>query len=828
MDLKLGARMLVKYPGLTVAGSLAMAFAICAGVITFEAVQCVVAPVLPLPEGDRIVGFKFVDRAQGTEKLPSSYDFMNFRQELGTVREIGAYRLQQRNLSVAGGDGEPVTTTQISASAFRLTRVPPLFGRTLADADEAPGAPAVIVLGHALWQSRFAGDRAVLGREVRLGDARPVVVGVMPEGFRFPVDDHLWLPLPTAELAREPGRDALHVFGRLAADASLAGAEAEATALVARTAAMWPDFYTHLTPQVLPYAASIVAIPAEGKAGLYAVNLLAALFLAVICGNVALLMFARAATREKELLVRTALGATRGRIIGMLFLEALVLSATAAILGLVAAEGLLRWTTGFLRAGPDRWPFWIEGGLSFTAVLYAGLLAVLAALIAGVVPAVKVMGRGLWDRLRQSGAGGGGLRMGGLWTGAIVAQIAGMVLFTAVAFVIQRQAAYIASYDGGFPASQFLSARLELDPTGAEETAGDGRQRFLDRYLTTARELERRLIREPGIAKVILAEHLPRMPGPGRSIEVEGTDETTASVRSSVRTAAVDPGFFEVFQMPLEAGRGFDSRDAGKNANTVIVNRTFVDQVLQGQNPIGRRVRYQAEPASDPSRAPTGPGPWLEIVGVVRDAMPRTPAPLNLDNPMLPRFYRPLGADAGSPALRLAIQGRAGIEPLVPILRRIAGEVNPALRLYEVTGLDQATSEDERFWGVFAQVVLAGSAFTILLSLAGVYAVMSFTVSRRTREIGVRTALGGQSWRVSAEIFRRPFRQVVAGVVLGLLLFAALMVLETKGSLTSLMKHAPLMLAYGLLLILVCGLACLGPIRRALRIQPTEALRDDG
>ncbi len=824
MDLKLGVRMLVKYPGLTIVGSLAMAFAIAAGTATFEAIKSVTAPDLGLPEGDRLVGLKMINRAEGAERQVYAYDFVNWRENLSTVQDMGAYRLLKCNLTANGSAGEPVTATQISAAAFRVTHVSASIGRSLVEADEASTAAPVVVLGYSLWQTRFAGNRAVLGREVKVGDTYATVVGVMPEGFRFPVDEHLWIPLRPAELSREPGRDAVRVFGRLAPGVTLPEAQAEATTLAAGAAASMPETYSHLAPQVLPYAESVIAIPAKGRAGIYALNLLAALFLIVVCGNVALLMFARAATREKELLVRTALGATRGRIVGMLFLEALVLAIIAAAMGLTAAGLLLRGTVEMLRTGPDRWPFWIDGGLSVTTVLYAGILALAAAAIAGVVPGLKVMGKGLWDRLRQSSGGAGGLSLGGVWTAVIIAQVAATILFMALAFVVQRQAAYLANADEVFPVEQFLSTRLELDPSPQEDATSTGRQQFLQRYDTTIRELARRIANESAVKGVTLAEQLPRMPYPLQRIEIERADESSddklLSKRSGVQTTAVDLDFFDVFQMPVLAGRRFDSRDVGGNANTVVVNSIFVEQVLNGRNAIGRRLRL-ASTSSSPA------GPWLEIVGVVQDAVPRAAAPLNLDNPTRPRLYRPLSAAGGNPPLHLAVHVKTAVAPFVPTLRRVASELSPTLRLHDTLPLDQATSEDARFWTIFAKLVLVGGALTLLLSLAGIYSAMSFTVSRRTREIGVRVALGGQAMRVIIEIFRRPFTQVAAGVMVGWLLLVAAIIFAKGGSVGGVTKHAPTLFFYGIAMVGVCALACIGPMRRALRVQPMEALRDD-
>ena len=228
MELRLGIRMLLRYPGITVVGSLAMAFAILVGAGVFEVVKRVTNPVLPLPNGEEIVGLTYWHRGENVRKPVSSYDFLTWREELTTIRDLGAFRLVERNLAAEGKVAEPAMVAQISPSAFRMTRVPPLLGRTLVEADENPGSPAVVVLGHRLWQTRFGGDQAVVGRIVRLGEIRATVVGVMPESFAFPVDDNLWTPLRSGELVRQPGHDELKVFGRLAPGATFQAAQAEA------------------------------------------------------------------------------------------------------------------------------------------------------------------------------------------------------------------------------------------------------------------------------------------------------------------------------------------------------------------------------------------------------------------------------------------------------------------------------------------------------------------------------------------------------------------------------------------------------------------------
>jgi ABC-type antimicrobial peptide transport system permease subunit len=543
-------------------------------------------------------------------------------------------------------------------------------------------------------------------------------------------------------------------------------------------------------------------------------------------------MLTRTATREKEILVRTALGATRGRILTQLLLEALVLTALALGLGLAATSALLTAVVDSVRDGAeDRWPFWLTAGLSPATVGYAVALTLLAAIIVGVVPGWKVIGRGMPDRLRQASAGAGGLRMGKVWTGLIVTQIAATVLFSATAYVVHRQAVYLASVESVFPVAKYLSVRLEMEP---EEAAGgtSASQQHQQRFGTVVRELERRLANDTAVAGVTVAEQLPLMATPApRAIEVSGAESSARQQGklTKVGASAVAPNLFEVFQMPVLAGRAFDSRDSKENANTVVVNSLFVDRILGGRNAVGQRIRYvSSEPKVDRG-AEAKPGPWLEIIGVVRDLVPDSGAPLNLDNPARPRLYQCLNvSQEGSGPLYLGVLAKTDPQSLGPTLRRIAGEVSPSLRLHDILPLDHAVSTDTRFWRVFANVFMLGSAIVLFLSLAGIYAVTSFYVSRRTREIGVRVALGAPALGVVASIFRKPLLQVTSGIVAGCGLLAIVMFTRSNApGGVEMAKQVALLFAYGVTVLGVCGLACVGPALRALRVDPVEVLRDE-
>jgi predicted permease len=819
LDVKLGFRMLIRYPGLTLVGGLAMAFAIAMGAGAFEVVRQLVDPRLPIPDGDRIVALRNVDTRVMEVSRPSSADFLSWRERLRGVVDVSAVRTVQRNLGVSAGDNRPALLAEISPSAFRVTRTPPLLGRTLVDDDERPGASAVAVIGHDLWQSRFDGEPDVVGRVVRVGGVETTVVGVMPEGFRFPLAHGLWVPLRLrgTGAAAMPGGlgGSLYVFGRLTDGASRESAGVELETLGALAAADSPDTHGRLEPEVVPYARDVLPLdmPHGAEPLLYAVNVLFVMLLVLVCANVALLMLARIASREGEIVVRSALGASRGRIVGQLFAEALVLGGVAALVGLGAARVALRaWLRVLTVEADGRVPFWLNADIAPSTVFYAVLLTVLGAAVAGVVPALRMTGREVGARLRTVAAGAGGSRFGGLWTAAVVGQVALTVAFPSAAFFAWRYVAGMRALDPGFPASEYLSARLELDPVD-EDGSGEP---AAARLHAAARDLERRLASEPGVRGVALTTRLPRTLHPTGWVEVdEGPAEMPLSSRGHrITTARVDPGYFEVVGAAVLAGALFRSpetaTDAGGNSGgPVVVNRAFVERVLGGGNAVGRHLRYWGD----------GPRPWYEIVGVVPDLGTVSDDPLNLA-----AVYHPLGA--ATRPLNLVVHARRGPEALVPVLRAAALDVDPTLRVHDVLPLDAVGDGlwlETRF---LFRLLLGMGAVALLLSLACIYATTAFAVERRRREIGIRVALGGRASRVLGAVFARPVRQVALGVLGGGVLTAALGYSIMRGALWPV--GAAWVAAYAALMMGVCLLACVVPARRALAVAPSEALRADG
>ncbi|GLC23783.1 ABC transporter permease [Roseisolibacter agri] len=839
LDLKLGLRMLVKYPGMTIVGGLAMAFAIWTGAMVFQVVMLFFNPALPFPDGDRLVNLRNWDVQANDPEPRALHDFVVWRQAMRTVTDLGAWTNVTRNLTGRDGEARPTQVAAITASGFRVAATPPLLGRALVPADERADAPTVMVLGHEVWRTRFAGDSTIVGRTVRLDDAYATVVGVMPEGFTFPVAHDAWVPFRPDVRDDAPRRGpAITIFGRLAPGATLDEARTELAALGQRAARELPDTHRHLQPQVVAYAQMFGDMSQAEEGGVLALTQVFALMLLVLtCGNVALLLFARAATRESEIIVRSALGASRRRIVAQLFAEALVLGGVAAAVGLTAAQVVLRqWGRPFLQANMDDVPFWLDPRLSPSTVLYACLLTVLGAAIAGVLPGLKVT-RGLGSRLRAGTTGGGGMRFGGVWTAVIVAQVAVTVAFPALVLVEVREQQRVRTYDVGFAADEYLAVPLAMETAPGAGVDGDTaaaahRARFAMRVET----LRQRVAAEPGVVGVSFVDQLPRTNYSYRQIALDdptwiaaasGAAATPAArpPRRYTKIASVDPSYFDVLEAPILAGRGFQAADVAAGARVVIVDQGFVDQVLQGRNPIGQRVRI-----ADGSIAPDGPGadslPWHEIVGVVKElgmiGAAETTRALGL--------YLPAAAGSGF-APHMVIHAQGDPMALVPRVRRLATAVDPTLRVGEPQRLDQVA--DDLLWllGTWVRATLVLTAVALLLSLAGIYAVLSFTVARRTREIGVRVALGASRRRVVTAIFRRPLTQVGLGIVGGATLIGLGAIgLAHTYQFRDWPRHLSagqiaMLVAYAAFMLVVCLLACIVPTRRALRVEPTVAMR---
>jgi len=815
LDVKLGSRMLLKYPVLTIVGGFSMAFAIWIGAGTFEAIRQLVFPVIPLPESDRIVVLQNWDAAANRPELRATHDFIAWRDALASVNDVAAYRTPTRNLEVTRGLAEPVYTAEVTGAAFRALRVPALLGRTLAEADARADAPPVAVIGYDLWKTRFQGDSGVVGRVVRITGVPATIVGVMPNGFAFPSTQQLWVPLRIDASGSEPREGMeIRIFGRLAPGATLDRARTELANIGRIAATDLPRTHENLRPQLFTFAESVRAIGGPGGSMTLLIgNVFVLMLLVLVCANVGLLMFARAATRETEIVVRSALGAGRKRIVMQLFAEALVLGSVAAVVGLTAAGWGMRWALDLMRGeltdGSGNFPFWVDGRLSPLTILYATLLTVLAAAIAGVLPGLRIT-RNLGERLKRATAGGGGPQFGGLWTVIIVVQIAVTMGFPVVTFFVRRGTVQMETQPLPFPVDQYLAVRLEMERYPPEPGTDTSLAAFQARYVVAAQKLEQRLEADPAVAGVVFAEQLPRQFHPNHQVEVDAGAIAPRDARGHrLASTHVDPAYLDVLGVSMLSGRWFNRSEATPDARVVVVNKAFVDRLMGGKSPIGRRIRYPR--AQHPELQP-----WYEIIGVAPD--------MGTNSGWGPAgIYHPLVRDSIYP-LNMAIHVRGDPTAFRPRLRAIATDVETTLRLADVMPLRDVVNPEVRFNQFWVRMTMIVSAMVLVLSLFAIYAVMSFAVSRRTREIGVRIALGGRPRHIVRAVFAQPLRQLGIGLVAGVILVAYM-----TGMMKSGVPSAGQLLmlgAYAAAMTTVCLIACVVPTRRALSVEPTDALRD--
>jgi putative ABC transport system permease protein len=818
LDGKLGLRMLRRSWGLTLVGGLAMAVTIGLGASIFNIWDTFAGTRLPLDEGDRIVAIQPFDKAaQRVGRTPLA-DFRRWRETLTSVEHVSAMRTIDPAVIARGGAIGSVPAAEMTASGFRLARVEPLLGRPLMDEDEREGAEPVAVIGYQLWQSGFSSDPAVLGQRIQIGDTPHIVVGVMPGGFRFPVNQRLWTPLRTDPIGQErPGADAF-VFARLVPGATPERAQAEVATVGLLPQETAAGTTARLEPRVVPYAAGIFPDVHSNSWLAAGIFLLGALLLIPPCANIAILVYARTITRRDEFAARTALGASRGRIVMQLFVEVLVLAAVAGIAGLLLAREFSGRLAGIVMPTMGSLPFWMDFTPSLATVVCAAGLSALAAAIAGAVPAFRVTGR--WRRTGVFGLDNRGAEpgLGKTWTALLATQVALSLAILPSAIEMMwgtfRPSIVAMTAGPGLPLEEFLTASLVME--------GD-----TSRFDTLRIEAVRRLTSEPGISGVT-ASAARLLVEPSARIEVEGREGQGVEAQFN----SVDDRYFEVFDVRLLAGRSFDASDFGPGRTPVIVNRSFVTNLIgdppspglrrTGANALGRRIRYHdKERLVQSAQREGGPvrrsaqreGGWHEIVGIVEDF------PVSNNDPTM---FHPM-TRAPHP-LNLTVRAPSGIGVAADRLREVASGLDPRLRAGRLRSLDEMFWQRRSFDDTFGLMVSAGTAIVLLLSMAGMYSLMAFIVAQRWREIGVRTALGAQPRRLLIGIFGRAAVPLLigamAGCALALLVHASLPIAEVGG------RSIPGIVPASAALMIVAGLlAVAGPARRAIRIDPTEALR---
>lgn len=826
LDFTLAWRMMLRYPGLSIVSVFGMAVGIAIATGAFAVISAIVDVRLPLPDGARIVSVIETNASLSGHEWRMLHDFASWRHATSLI-DPGLNHNVTRNLMLEGRTPEPVLVAEITPSAFRVAKVDALRGRYLRDEDGRMGSDDVVVIGFNEWQRRFEGDANILGRTVRLGANTYTIVGVMPDGFGFPVNHSFWIPWRSDPAVYEPlSGPEVSVFARLAPGATLESANAELVEFGRRQAAASPRTHEHLRPLVIPYTQAFNdGADPENQIAMRLIQLSLTMLLVLVSVNVAILVYARTATRQGEIAVRGALGASRRRIVAQLFVEALMLAGVASAIGVFVATVSIRQLDAvkdmiMVRA----MPFWMHMQISPDVLTFVVLLTILAAAIVGIAPALKATSKSANARLQTLSAGGGSrMQMGPLWTSLIVAQVAVTVAILPAAMFFTWDGLRVRPASAGFASAEVLSATLALEAQEPPATAA-AHAESASRFGSEHAQLDEKLRADPAVvdvtyslrgtghevAMVIEVEGQPLPSDPADYNIVEGS-----SAGHLVRYNRIATNFFDTFDVPVLLGRSFTAADVG--SDRVIINRTLADQLFGGVNPLGRRVKYtgRSREAGDNAQPLDR---WFEIIGVVPDFP---------DDEYVPDrcLYHPVAygdLEQAEVAMRVRTRDPAAFTNR---LREAAASVNPGLQVRDISTVGEAHKQEQSIFRIIGVTVGAVMLSVIILSAAGIYSLMSFTVARRRREIGIRAALGADRHRLLAGIFSRVFVQLGAGALVG---FAGSVGVEQLLEGEVYQGRGLIILPSVALVMLIAGIiAAIGPARQGLSIQPIEALREE-
>ncbi len=805
-DLRYAARTLRGSPAFTLAAVLTLALGIGATSSIFSVVHGVLLRPLPFPAPERLVQVRTV-----TAGAPEADDVLsppNFMSLAERSRAFGGVAAVLTGDHVLGGAGEArtVESARVSASFFGVMGVRPVLGRGFVPAENQPGSDGVVVLGWGLWQRAFGGDPGVVGRTVRLDGVPREVVGVMPRGFDFPAERELWVPLPydgyfsaTGVLGRK-GNAYVTVLARLRPGVGLEEGRAELRDLAGRLQAAFPASNTGVGFTAVPLRDALVG---EARKPLLLLFGAVGLVLLVAAANVVGLLLARAATREGEMAVRVALGAGRGRLVRQLLTESLLLGLAGGGLGLLLAL----WTTRALVAlRPEGMPRVDSIRVDGPVLAFTLAVALATSVLAGLVPALRATEGGISGTLRGGGRGGLASRRGNrLRGGLVVGQMALAVVLLAGAGLLLRSFARLVAVDPGFRVERVLAFRVEL-PRAAYDS-GDETSGFYARFLERVHGL-------PGVEAAGAVYRLPIAQGSfGSRFEVEGRAVGAGEEEPSIGVLSVTPGYFRTLGVPLLRGRGIEDGDRAGGPPVVVINRAAAERFFSGVDPVGRRLaRFSFDPIEAAAESFTVVG----VVGDVRgEALDRAPEP--------EAFF----AHAQVPLPAMSVVVRASGDPLAlaGAVRRELSALDPDLPAPEFRTLEQVVAESVARPRFLAGLLTLFAAAALSLAALGVYGLLSYAVAQRTREIGVRIALGARPRDVLEMVVRRALALAGAGVVLGLggaLTLTRLL----ESQLFGVGAGDPATLAAVVSLLGAAALlASLVPARRAARMSPLEALR---
>jgi len=799
-DLRFGARMLTKDPKFTAVVVLALALGIGANTTVFTLVNAVLFRGLPFEQPGRIMHIASTRLTRGNNNMGVSYlDFKDWKVQTKTFQDLGAFSLETVNLSDQGNVPERYSGGRLTANTFALIGQKPMLGRDFLPDEDKRGSTAVVILGHGIWKTRYGKDPGIIGHPIRVNDIPATVIGVMPEGMKFPLNEDLWMPL--IPVGPEEKRDAhdFSVFGRLKDGATLASARVEIEHFAKTQQKDYPKTNQGVGAVVKTYN----EVFNGGQIRVVFLALLGAVgfVLLIACANVANLLLSRSLTRAKEVSIRTALGASRWRVVRQLLIESVLLGILGGVVGLLfSIWGVKMFDLAVADVGK---PYWIKFTMDFAVFGYLAAVCLTTGLLFGLAPALHMSKVDINSTLKEGTRGSGGSsRMKYLSGTLVVGELALALVLLAGAGLMIRSFLKLYDLDPGFNANNVLTMRYQLND--AKYPTPDSRVHFEEQLLT-------RLAAVAGVDSVAVTSNLPMQGTPNWRFEIEGQPFVEKEKRQTVSGIIVSPDYFRTLGIDVLRGRAFTNSDGLAGKTAVIVNQRFATKYWPKEDAVGKRIRLTHD---------SGEQPWLTVLGVSPDIKQGDFNHTEVE----PVIYVPYRQDAAS---GVAIMARSKVPPmsLTSSFRKEVLALDTNLPLYRISTLPETFVQQRWPFRVFGTLFAVFAVIALVLSSVGIYAVMSYAVSQRTQEIGIRMALGASTGNVMRLVLSLGAKQLAIGLAVGLAL--AFGVTRVLASL--LVQTTPTdpvtFTAIVLLLVTVAFIACWIPARRAMRVDPLVALR---
>ncbi len=803
-DIRSGLRMLVKYPTLSIVSVLTLALGIGLSTTVFSVVNGGLFKGLPFPEGDRIVSLVSTTPSQNQPRRPVSiHDLAVWQARQTTFEHIGAFGFAPMNLSTEDGRPERYSGGQLTVSAFDALGVQPTLGRGFRSGDDRAGAEPVVLISHALWRDRYGSSPTIIGTSIRASGLQRTVIGIMPESFGFPIREALWTPLVADPLATQRGLGpALQVIARLKPGVRLAEAQAQARTIASQLEREFPATNRGLGAEVMPYARTVMGPELYGL--LYTMLGAGIGVLIIACVNVSNLLVARASLRRREVAVRMALGASRVRVVRQHLTEVLVLASAGGAIGVVLSMFGMRWFTNALSVNPP--PFWITFDLDYRVLLFVAGLIILASLLAGGLPAMHAVRVSAGAVLKDNSRSSTSASLGRFSSGLVIAELAVSCGLLIAAGLMIKSVVQLRNVQMPFAIDGVLTARIDLPQ---DTYAGSAASiRFFEQLLPRLQAL-------PGVEGATLSDGLPAAGNGVIPVQIEGKAYPQESDYPLAREGIVTAGYFTTFRARVLGGREFTTADIAGSQPVAIINESFARVHFPGSDPIGHQIKRIRPGAKEP---------WLTVVGLVPDLIMEG---IGNNNASPVGYYIPIAQSDVANGVRMALRTSGDPATTTTFVRSAVAALDPELALYEIESMSRVIERQTWFYTVFGTFFMAFGICALFLAAAGLYGVMSFAVTQRTREMGVRVALGAQGRQLIALVMRKSVVQLLVGLTLGLGV-----ALLASGALQPVLYHvdprdASVFAAVVITLAAASLIASFLPARRVTRIDPVIALANE-